>query len=150
MLRPEAAAISGESARDWVQWLRAGFDAIAVGGRTARADDPALTVRGVLEPRVPPRRVVFDRNGDITGAHKLLGSARDIPVTVLSERNPAPHLREAYDEAGVSVVEAPDLRSALEALAVEGVRSILVEGGGRLAARLMADALVDRLYKRLG
>ncbi|HEX9166295.1 MAG TPA: bifunctional diaminohydroxyphosphoribosylaminopyrimidine deaminase/5-amino-6-(5-phosphoribosylamino)uracil reductase RibD, partial [Gemmatimonadales bacterium] len=53
--------ISGPLAREWVHWLRAGFDAIAVGGRTARADDPALTVRGSVAPRVPPRRIVFDR-----------------------------------------------------------------------------------------
>ena len=138
--------ISGEPARDWVQWLRAGFDAVAVGGRTARADDPSLTVRGALEPRVVPRRVVFDRNGDITGAHALLGSARDIPVTVLSERPPAPHLRDEYEEAGVDVLEAADLRGGLASLASEGVRSILIEGGGRLAGRLMSEELVDRFY----
>jgi diaminohydroxyphosphoribosylaminopyrimidine deaminase/5-amino-6-(5-phosphoribosylamino)uracil reductase len=46
--------ISGNEARDYVQWLRAGFDAIAVGGRTARLDDPSLTVRGSVQPRVPP------------------------------------------------------------------------------------------------
>ena len=37
---------------DFVHWLRAGFDAVAVGGVTARADDPSLTVRGPLLPRV--------------------------------------------------------------------------------------------------
>lgn len=138
--------ISGEVAREWVQWLRAGFDAVAVGGRTARADDPSLTVRGASEPRVVPRRVVFDRNGDITGAHKLLGSARDVPVVVVSEREPAPHLREEYEEAGVEVLRSDDLRGGLESLAAEGVRSILIEGGGRLAARLVAEELVDRFY----
>ena len=138
--------ISGTVAREWVQWLRAGFDAVAVGGRTARADDPSLTVRGALEPRVAPRRVVFDRNGDITGAHKLLGSARDVPVIVLSEREPAPHLRDEYEEAGVEILRADELRGGLESLAAEGVRSILIEGGGRLAARLIAEDLVDRFY----
>ena len=38
--------ISGDTAREHVHWLRAGFDAIAVGGRTARQDDPQLTARG--------------------------------------------------------------------------------------------------------
>lgn len=138
--------LSGEAAREWVQWLRAGFDAIAVGGRTARSDDPALTVRGPLQPRLAPRRIVFDRNGDITGAHKLIGTARDIPVTVVGEREPGGHLRDEYEEAGVTVSQATDLREGLEALAAEGVRSILVEGGGRLAARLLAEELVDRFY----
>jgi diaminohydroxyphosphoribosylaminopyrimidine deaminase/5-amino-6-(5-phosphoribosylamino)uracil reductase len=138
--------LSGEPAREWVHWLRAGFDAVGLGGRTARADDPALTVRGPLSPRVAPHRIVFDRNGDITGARKLLGTARDIPVTIVSEREPAVHLRADYDQAGVGVVAAHDLRSGLEALGGLGLRSILIEGGGRLAARLVADGLVDRFY----
>jgi diaminohydroxyphosphoribosylaminopyrimidine deaminase/5-amino-6-(5-phosphoribosylamino)uracil reductase len=138
--------LSGEPAREWVQWLRAGFDAIAVGGRTARSDDPSLTVRGSLVPRVMPRRVVFDRNGDLTGAHKLLGTAKDLPVTVVTERPPETHLASQYAEAGVGVTLAGGLCEGLESLASEGVRSILVEGGGRLAARLLAEGLVDRFY----
>jgi diaminohydroxyphosphoribosylaminopyrimidine deaminase/5-amino-6-(5-phosphoribosylamino)uracil reductase len=138
--------LSGEPARAWVQWLRAGFDAIAVGGRTARADDPSLTARGPLQPRIVPRRVVFDRNGDITGARKLLRTAGDVPVTVIAEHAPGAHLVDGYAEAGVEVTVARDLREGLESLASEGVRSILVEGGGRLAARLLADELVDRFY----
>ena len=42
--------ISGEEARDYVHWLRAGFDAIGVGGHTARTDDASLTVRGEVQP----------------------------------------------------------------------------------------------------
>ena len=71
--------ISGESARDYVQWLRAGFDAIGVGGRTARLDDPALTVRGPLRPRTAPRRVVFDRAADLGPHLNLVRTARRNP-----------------------------------------------------------------------
>ena len=138
--------LSGEPAREWVQWLRAGFDAIAVGGRTARADDPALSVRGALTPRVVPRRIVFDRNGDITGALKLIGTAGEIPVTVVAERQPSSHLLDEYEESGVTVTLAHDLGEGLESLAAEGVRAVLVEGGGRLAARLLAEELIDRFY----
>lgn len=138
--------LSSEPARDWVHWLRAGFDAIGLGGRTARADDPSLTVRGALVPRVTPSRIVFDRHADITGAAALLRTAREIPVTVVAEHEPVAPLRKSYDAAGVRVVTAPDLRAGLEALGAEGVRSILIEGGGRLAARLIADGLVDRFY----
>jgi diaminohydroxyphosphoribosylaminopyrimidine deaminase/5-amino-6-(5-phosphoribosylamino)uracil reductase len=53
--------ISGTEAREHVHWLRAGFDAIAVGGTTALTDNPQLTVRGDVTPRRPPVRVVFDR-----------------------------------------------------------------------------------------
>ena len=46
--------ISGPEAREYVHWLRAGFDAIGVGGRTAAVDDASLTVRGTVEPRRTP------------------------------------------------------------------------------------------------
>src|SRR5687767_11589972 len=49
--------LSGPEATAEVHRLRAGFDAIAVGLGTAIADDPALTVRGDLRPRVEPARV---------------------------------------------------------------------------------------------
>lgn len=47
--------ISGEEARDYVHWLRAGFDAIAVGGHTARVDNASLTVRATSSPGGPRR-----------------------------------------------------------------------------------------------
>src|SRR5256884_9050802 len=51
--------VSGEAAREYVHWLRAGFDAIAVGGMTALHDNPQLTGRGPVTPRRPPAPVVF-------------------------------------------------------------------------------------------
>ncbi|HYR07316.1 MAG TPA: bifunctional diaminohydroxyphosphoribosylaminopyrimidine deaminase/5-amino-6-(5-phosphoribosylamino)uracil reductase RibD, partial [Longimicrobium sp.] len=50
--------ITGEASRAEVHRLRAGYDGIAVGIGTALADDPLLTVRGAVEPRVPPVRIV--------------------------------------------------------------------------------------------
>src|SRR3989442_2277589 len=50
--------VSGDAAREYVHWLRAGFDAIAVGGTTALRDNPQLTVRGNVTPRKTPVRGV--------------------------------------------------------------------------------------------
>src|SRR5262249_23062737 len=38
--------VTGPEARDFVHWLRAGFEAVGAGLGTVRADDPQLTVRG--------------------------------------------------------------------------------------------------------
>jgi diaminohydroxyphosphoribosylaminopyrimidine deaminase/5-amino-6-(5-phosphoribosylamino)uracil reductase len=43
------------------------------------------------------------------------------------------------------VLAAPDLRAALADLKSVGIRSLLVEGGARLAGSLLAESLVDRL-----
>jgi diaminohydroxyphosphoribosylaminopyrimidine deaminase/5-amino-6-(5-phosphoribosylamino)uracil reductase len=137
--------LSGPVAREWVHWLRAGFDAVAVGGRTARADDPSLTVRGAVVPRVPPRRVVFDRRGDLAGARQLLAAPRPAPVTVVCETPEGETVAELTD-AGVEILRAGDLHDGVRQLSELGVGSMLVEGGGRLAGRLMQAGLVDRFY----
>lgn len=136
--------ISGDEARDWVHWFRAGFEAIGVGGRTALVDNPALTVRGAVEPRTPPRRVVFLGSRRLSLDSTLVRTAREIPVVVvasgLGQADTA-----ALLERGVTVVSSPGLEESLVALHAMGVRSIVVEGGGRLAGSLLAAGLVDRL-----
>ena len=138
--------LSGQPARDFVQWLRAGFDAVAVGGVTARADDPSLTVRGPLQPRVPPTRIVFAADGDVPVSLKLVRTAGKTPTTVVASPS-APAARLApLEAAGVTVVRAQRLPDALRQLRERGVGSLLVEGGGRLAGVLLAEDLVDRYY----
>lgn len=138
--------ISGESARDYVQWLRAGFDAIGVGGRTARLDDPALTVRGPLRPLVVPRRVVFDQAADLGPHLNLLRTARETPtVAVVSPQADRSRIKR-LETVGVTVLEAPGLPEALGLLRAQGIASLLVEGGGQLAGALVAAGLVDRYY----
>jgi diaminohydroxyphosphoribosylaminopyrimidine deaminase / 5-amino-6-(5-phosphoribosylamino)uracil reductase len=66
--------ISGPVAREYVQWLRAGYQAVAVGARTALADDPQLTVRGTVLPRIPPTRILFLRSTPVPPSMKMLRS----------------------------------------------------------------------------
>lgn len=138
--------ISGEAARDYVQWLRAGFDAIAVGGRTARMDDPALTVRGPVRPRTAPRRVVFDRGADLGTNLTLVRTAGEIPTVVVVSPEADQNRVKRLQAAGVTVVEAGSLTQALGWLREQGSGSLLVEGGGRLAGALLGAGLVDRYY----
>jgi diaminohydroxyphosphoribosylaminopyrimidine deaminase/5-amino-6-(5-phosphoribosylamino)uracil reductase len=138
--------LSGEPAREYVQWLRAGFDAIAVGGVTARADDPSLTVRGALRPRVTPRRVVFAADGDLPPSLRLVRTARETPTVVVASPL-APETRLGpLEDAGATVLRTTSLGESLAALRQAGVGSLLVEGGGRLAGALLAADLVDRYY----
>jgi diaminohydroxyphosphoribosylaminopyrimidine deaminase/5-amino-6-(5-phosphoribosylamino)uracil reductase len=138
--------ISGADAREFVHWLRAGFDAIGVGGVTARADDPALTVRGPLQPRTPPLRVLFAADGDIPDSLALVKTARTIPTTVVVAPSTKAARIEPIEALGVEVIKSPDLPSALRSLRDRGVMSLLVEGGGRLAGALLAAGVVDRYY----
>jgi diaminohydroxyphosphoribosylaminopyrimidine deaminase / 5-amino-6-(5-phosphoribosylamino)uracil reductase len=138
--------ISGSEARGYVHWLRAGFDAIGVGGRTARADDPSLTVRGAVTPRVPPGRVIFDAAADLPGSLGLVRSASELPTFVVASRQAPAARLTALERAGVRVVAAPSLSEGLAALRAAGIGSLLVEGGGRLAGSLIGNGLCDRFY----
>jgi diaminohydroxyphosphoribosylaminopyrimidine deaminase/5-amino-6-(5-phosphoribosylamino)uracil reductase len=137
--------ISGPDARAWVQWLRAGFDALAVGGTTARVDDPSLTVRGSVVPRRAPRRIVFGRSSRISSDAALARTAHETPTTIFVAPGTGA-AQAALTTAGVDVRETKSLAAALATLREEGIESVLVEGGGQLAGALLAEDLVDRLY----
>src|SRR5439155_11834789 len=77
-------AITGEAARTRVHLLRSQCDAILVGIGTVKADDPSLTCRlSGMEARSPVR-VVLDRSLRIPGTSRLVRSARETPLWVMT------------------------------------------------------------------
>jgi diaminohydroxyphosphoribosylaminopyrimidine deaminase/5-amino-6-(5-phosphoribosylamino)uracil reductase len=138
--------VSGPEAREWVQWLRAGYEAIAVGAGTVLADDPSLTVRGPVAPLQPPLRVVFDRRGEVPPTAQVVATARDVPTLVVVGPEAAAGRRRAIEAAGAEVLEMADHAAVLEELRARGVTGLLVEGGGVLAGRLLASDLLDRVH----
>ncbi len=139
--------LSNESARAWVHWLRAGFGAIGLGARSAIADDARLTVRGDVQPRVAPTRVIFDRTGRLTAAHPVFTNAATVPVVVVVGVAAAEASRGALRNTGAEILVADEVSVALGRLAERGIDSVLVEGGGRLAGAMLAAGLVDRVYQ---
>ena len=137
--------VSGEAAREYVHWLRAGFDAIGVGGTTALMDNPQLTVRGPVTPRRPPVRVVFDRRAMLNPASHGAHRARVPTWVVASLEAPIPSVT-SLEQNGVRVFRPDSLAAGLRLLREAGIQSLLCEGGGALGMRLLADGLVDRLY----
>jgi diaminohydroxyphosphoribosylaminopyrimidine deaminase/5-amino-6-(5-phosphoribosylamino)uracil reductase len=138
--------ISGPEAREHVHWLRAGFDAIAVGGTTALTDNPQLTARGGVTPRKPPVRVVFDRRAMLNLGVSLVQTAREVPTWVVaSPEAPAANV-SVLEGNGVRIFRPETLAQGLAQLRLAGIQSVLCEGGGALGTKLLAEGLVDRLY----
>jgi diaminohydroxyphosphoribosylaminopyrimidine deaminase/5-amino-6-(5-phosphoribosylamino)uracil reductase len=138
--------VSGVEARDYVHWLRAGFDAIGVGGTTALRDNPRLTVRGAVTPRKPPVRVVFDRRAMLNPSVTLVQTARQIPTWVMASPDAPVNSASVLDANGVRVFRPFDLPAGLQELRAAGIQSLLCEGGGALGAKLLELGVVDRLY----
>ena len=138
--------ISGTDARDYVHWLRAGFDAIGVGRATAETDDPQLTVRGSIVPRVPPRRVVFARSGSLRPDLHLIRTANEVSTIIVTDSEAQATAERGLAGTAAQVIAAQGLKASLVKLRTKGIRSLLIEGGATLAGALLEEGLVDRLY----
>jgi diaminohydroxyphosphoribosylaminopyrimidine deaminase / 5-amino-6-(5-phosphoribosylamino)uracil reductase len=148
-------AISGEAAKARVHLLRAQCDAILVGIGTVLADDPMLTCRLPGMEARSPVRVVLDRALRIPGTSRLVHSARETPLWVmtssLSEAPAAMKLGAAGAQViRVATTSAPppglDLLAVLHALSEKGITRLLVEGGARVAASFVSAGLVDEVW----
>lgn len=146
----ESQWITGPEARRDVHMMRARHDAVMVGGGTARADDPSLTVRdiGIADQ---PVRVVVSRRLDLPLMSSLARTAKDIPVWLAHGTDADAGLVRTWEGIGAELL-ACDLEgvhlapaSILHALGAKGLTRVFCEGGGALAASLLAADLVDEL-----
>lgn len=144
----ESRWITGEAARAEVHCLRAAHDAVVVGSETVILDDPELTARTVPMPGKQPLRVVADSRGRVPASAKLFSTLEMGPVAVATletmdlERWPSTQglqfwMLPAGDRGSVSLL------ALLNAAQRAGVASLMVEGGGQLAAAFVREGLVD-------
>jgi len=141
----ESRWITGEAARRYSHRLRSKADAVMVGVETALRDDPELTARipAASQPariivdsfaRTPPNARIFDAPGKV--------------ILATTKQAPAARLR-TLEQRGARILslESADQRVDLPTLARElasfGLINVLVEGGGELAAGLLAAGLLD-------
>lgn len=138
--------VTGEEARRWVHKLRDRVDAVLVGAGTARADDPSLTTRLPAGRGRDPIRVVLDTDLSLPRRLKLFHPRSPAPTIVAhaSSRSPrfGPGVELLRCRRGGGGVDLADL---LARLAARGVTHLLVEGGARVHARFLGQALVDRV-----
>lgn len=138
--------VTGEEARRQVHRLRSRSDAVMVGVDTIIVDNPKLTVRHV-KGRDPLRVVVDTRLRTPESVAVLSGSQAKKTIIATCETNPRVHRRYQAQGATVLVcdecegrVSMPDL---LSKLAEMGVRTVLLEGGSRLAGQMLESGLID-------
>ena len=152
----QGAAISSKADKARVDRLRADSDAILVGGRTLVQEDPKLTVRSPqlrLERRARgldehPAKVGVVSVADLKldGNYMTAGPAlRLIYTTDCTPPEQAALLEASGAKVFVIGTEEVDLRRVMESLYEQGIRNLLVEGGGTLIAELFRLSLVDEL-----
>lgn len=146
----ESRWITGPAARRLVHGERLRHDAVMIGGGTARADDPELTVRDMGVARQPVR-VVLSRGLDLPLPSRLSQSAREVPLWLIHGDRVVAERVAAWEAVGARLFAVPvrnggiDPGAALAKLGQAGLTRVFCEGGGSLAAALIGAGLVDEL-----
>lgn len=151
----ESKWITGPRARAAGMQLRHRSDAILVGVNTVLMDDPRLTRRAASTIRsspspVPLRRVILDTRARTPLSARVVTDNFAGTTTIVVGRG-APRKRVAALARRVRVLTAPTNRSGIhlkwlmKRLGIEGVTSLLVEGGGEVAASFIEAGLAHRL-----
>jgi diaminohydroxyphosphoribosylaminopyrimidine deaminase/5-amino-6-(5-phosphoribosylamino)uracil reductase len=147
-------AISGDAAKARVHLLRAQCDAVLVGIGTVLSDDPLLTCRLPGMAARSPVRVVVDRNLRIPGGSRLVHSARETPLWVMTSNLAEAAAAMKLGAAGARVIRVAtaatppglDLATVLHALSEKGITRLLVEGGARVASSFVAAGFADEVW----
>ncbi|WP_420809862.1 bifunctional diaminohydroxyphosphoribosylaminopyrimidine deaminase/5-amino-6-(5-phosphoribosylamino)uracil reductase RibD [Donghicola eburneus] len=146
----ESQWITGPAARRHVHGMRMRHDAVMVGGGTARADDPQLTVRdmGVSHQ---PTRVIVSRKLDLPRAGRMWQSIPEVPMILCHGPNLPEDTLAPWRDQGAALVECAldgrrvDVHSVLQGLGDHGLTRVFCEGGGAFAGSLLQADLVDEL-----
>ncbi len=139
--------ITNERSRAFAHRIRRDVDAIVVGGSTARADDPKLTAR--IGRRVHyPTRVVVTESGELPESMSMLRDGGKC-VIAASKRANAGSLRK-LEKAGARILTLADqngrasMADLMRQLAAMEHLSVLIEGGGEVAASALEEKVVDK------
>ena len=152
----ESKWITGPGARRRVHCMRSQYDAILVGGGTARNDSPLLTVREIGVKKNPVRIIVSStlniphecslsksiHQGPIWLVHGSGVDQKDSSFWILKKAK--------LLEVGLTSNKLLDLGMMLKQLADLGITRIFCEGGSQLAGSLLEENLVDRVVGFVG
>ncbi len=143
--------ITGDAARRAGHLLRARHDVVLTGIGTVLADDPMMDCRIEGLGNRSPIRVVADSSLRTPLDSRLVQTARDVPLWLVTTEQAAASLGERYTDLGAQVLAVPtadgglDMRAVLALLAARGATRVLAESGRAVAGSLLRADLVDRI-----
>ena len=140
--------ISGVEARKFAHGLRSINDAVLVGIGTVTKDDPRLNVRQIKG--VSPVKVLIDTELKVSAKASIFkGRER---VVVLTAKKSTVKKAKVLMNKGAELVTIKrtkggiSLREAIKKLGTLGIRSVMVEGGSKVAAGMLKAKLVNKAY----
>ena len=152
--------ISGEKSRETVHRLRARMDGILVGAGTVEKDDPTLTARlpNGETPLRTPLRIVLDDRLTISRESRLVRTARETPVLIVTDSHADRKKMETLQNLGCEVLPVhsdsndnpirhrEQIDVLLKNLGENRMTNLLVEGGSGVFGRFFDLQLIDEIH----
>ncbi|MBR6163612.1 bifunctional diaminohydroxyphosphoribosylaminopyrimidine deaminase/5-amino-6-(5-phosphoribosylamino)uracil reductase RibD [bacterium] len=135
--------ITGERARREVQRIRNLYDAILTSSNTVLSDNPSLTAR--IKGGKNPVRVVLDRHLKTSPSAKVYNDDGTKVFLFTSQKNNKKYPKNVCVKRVSEDKNGLDLNEIVSELWEEGIRSILVEAGGKLNGAFVKEGLADKL-----
>lgn len=141
--------VTGEKAREHVQYLRKKYSGILAGVGTVLADDPMLNCR--MEDGADPVRIICDTKLRIPMDSQIVTTAGEIRTIIAYVGDADEKKKERLESTGVELLKCGDesevnLTLLFQKLAEQKIDSVLVEGGGEIHGSLLQTGLVNRVY----
>ena len=139
--------LSSKADKNRVYKLRTIVDAILIGKNTAKLDDPLLSVHHAKKKN--PIRVVLDSNATIQNNSRILRTSSKIPtIIVVGQKAHKKNLRR-LEKFPIQVIvcgnQRINIKKLIGILAKQGIKKILVEGGGATNWAFIKANLVDEI-----
>ena len=145
--RNSDSKLSSKKDKIRVNKLRSKVDAILVGKNTVKVDDPLLSTHDIKKKN--PIRIILDSNATISTSSRILKTCSKIStIIVVTKMAPKKNLQK-LEKFPVQIIVCGkytvNIKKLLVILKKEGIKNILVEGGGRTNWAFVKENLVDEV-----
>ena len=133
-------------------FLRYKNDGIIISSRTLNIDNPKLNCRLKGYEKFSPKRIILDKNLDISLSSYVFKSAKK-GNTIIFYKSSNNSKIKALKNKGINLIKSKlnnnnnfDLKIILKKLYILGVKNLLVEGGDKITKNLLRKRLIDQFY----
>jgi len=145
--RNSDSKLSSKKDKIRVNKLRSKVDAILVGKNTVKVDDPLLSAHDIKKKN--PIRIILDSSATISASSRILKTCSKIStIIVVTKMAPKKNLQK-LEKFPVQIIVCGkytvNIKKLLVILKKEGIKNILVEGGGRTNWAFVKENLVDEV-----
>jgi len=125
--------------------LRSKVDAIIIGKKTAKIDDPLLSIHNIKGKN--PIRIILDSNGTIDTNSRIIKTCSKIPTIIAVSKKAKPKNLEKLKKFPITILvcgnDKINIKNLLKILKQKKIKNVLLEGGGITNWTFVKENLID-------